>query len=65
MSYIASVKALYIIATSQDTTRFKDVPSVFSTYHPLAYIVSLLTSKRDEFERLYLVLYRSEFLLYL
>lgn len=65
MSYVTSMKTLYVIATSQDTARFEDVSSVFSTYHPLAYIVSLLTSKRDEVERLYLVFDRSEFLLYL
>ena len=62
MSYVTSVKALYIIATSQDTARFKEITTSGCNYYPLAYIVALLTVKRDKVERLYLILYRSELL---
>ena len=62
MSYVASVQTLYVIATSQDTARFKEITTGGCNYYPFAYIVALLTVKRDEVERLYLILYRSEFL---
>ena len=65
MSYVTSVKALYIVATSQDTARFKEITASGCNYYPLAHVVALLTVKRDEVERLYLILYRSEFLFHL
>lgn len=42
------MKALYVIATSQDTARFKEITTSGCNYYPLAYIVALLTVKRDK-----------------